>query len=55
MEQTKGAYYSEAKNDSDIQKFAYKWMELIKNILSEKTQTQEHEHCVYSFISGCQL
>jgi hypothetical protein len=44
-------YYSAIKNN-DIMKFAGKWMELEKTILSKVTQAQEHKHGMYSFISG---
>ena len=44
-------YYSAVKN-YDILKFACKWMELGKTILSEVTQTQKDEHGKYSLISG---
>ena len=44
-----------SKNNYDILKFACKWMELVKAILSELTQTQKDEHDMYSFISGYQL
>ena len=37
---------------NEILKFACKWMELEKNILSEVTQIQKDEHVVYSLISG---
>ena len=36
----------------DTLKFACKWMELEKTILSEVTQTQKEKQGVYSFISG---
>ena len=32
-------------------KFACKWMELEKDIMSEVTQTQKDEHSMYSLIS----
>ena len=35
--------------NNDILKFACKWMELEKNILSEVTQTQKDEHGMYFF------
>jgi hypothetical protein len=44
-------YYSAIKNN-DIMKFAGKWMELEKIILSEVTQTQKDKHGMYSLISG---
>ena len=43
--------YSTVKNN-DILKFAGKWMELEKPILSEVAQTQKDKHGMYSFISG---
>ena len=43
-------YYSAVKK-KDITKFAGKWMELEKNILSE-AQTQKDNHGMYSLISG---
>ena len=44
--------YSTVKN-SDIMKFADKWMELEKkNHLSEVTQAQKDKHGMYSLISG---
>ena len=39
-------YYSAIKNN-DIMKFAGKWMELEKIILSEVTQTQKDKHGMY--------
>ena len=44
-------YYSAIKNN-DIMKFAGKWMELEKIILSEVTQTQKDKYGMYSLISG---
>ena len=44
-------YYSAVKIH-DILKFACKWMELEKAILSEVTQTQKDKHGIYSLISG---
>ena len=44
-------YYSAVKIH-DILKFACKWMELEKTILSEVTQTQKDKHGIYSLISG---
>ena len=44
-------YYS-AEKDNDIMKFAGKWMELEKIILSEIIQTQNDIHGMYSLISG---
>ena len=44
-------YYSAIKN-KDIVKFAGKWMELEKIILSEVTQTQKDKHGMYSLING---
>ena len=44
-------YYSVAKK-KNILKFACKWMELEKTILSEVTQTYKDEHGMYSLISG---
>ena len=43
---------SKRGRETDILKFAYKWMELEKNISSELTQTQKDEHGIYSLISG---
>ena len=43
--------YSVVKND-DLVKFAGKWMELEKVILSEATQTQKDKHGVDSLIGG---
>ena len=42
-------YYSTVKNNG-IMKFAGKWMELEKIILSEVTQTQKEKHVMYSLI-----
>ena len=39
-------YYSVVKCNDSL-KFACKWMELEKTILSEVTQTQKDEHCMY--------
>ena len=39
------------KKKNDILKFAEKWMELEKKILSEVTQKQKDKHSVYSLIS----
>ena len=44
-------YYLAIKNN-DIMKFAGKWMELEKIILSEVTQTQKDKHGMYLLISG---
>ena len=44
-------YYSAVKNNG-ILKFAGKWMDLGKNILSEVTQTQKEKYNIYSFISA---
>ena len=44
-------YYSAVKSN-DILKFACKWMELEKNILSEVTQTKIYKHGMCSLISG---
>ena len=44
-------YYSVVKYN-DILKFACKWMELEKTILSEVTQAQKDKHGMYSLISG---
>ena len=44
-------YYTAEKN-SDILKFASKWMELENMILSEVTQTQKDNYRKYSLISG---
>ena len=43
-------YYTVMKKD--ILKFAGKWMDLEKNILSEVTQTQKDKYNMYSLISG---
>ena len=43
-------YYSVEKND--ILKFAGKWVDLEKNILSEVTYTQKDKYNVYSLVSG---
>ena len=45
-----GVLFSSKTND--ILKFAGKWMELDKNILSEVTQIQKDKHGMYSLISG---
>ena len=44
-------YYSAIKNN-DIMKFAGKWMELEKIILSEVTQIQEVIRGMYSMMNG---
>ena len=44
-------YYSAIKNN-DIMKFAGKWMELEKIILSEVIQTQKDKAGIYSLVSG---
>jgi len=44
-------YYSAIKN-SDIMKFAGKWVELEKIILCEVTQAQKDKHGMYLLISG---
>ena len=44
-------YYSVVKNNG-VLKFAGKWMELEKIILSEVTQTQKDKHSIYSLIRG---
>ena len=44
-------YYSVVKKN-DILKFAGKWMELGKTILSEVTQTQKDKYGMYLLISG---
>ena len=36
----------------DILNFAYKWMEIENNILSEVTQSQKDEYGMFSLISG---
>ena len=46
-------YYSVVRNNN-ILKFAGKWMELEKNILSKVTQTQKDKYIIYSLISGYQ-
>ena len=43
-------YYLALKN-SDIMKFAGRWMELVKIIQSEVTQTQKDKHSTYLLIS----
>jgi hypothetical protein len=42
-------YYSSVKNNG-IMKFAGKWMELEKQLLSEVTQSQKDKPCMYSLI-----
>ncbi|KAL6076467.1 hypothetical protein STEG23_020585, partial [Scotinomys teguina] len=44
-------YYSAEKN-SDIMKFAGKWMELENIILSKVTRTQKYKHGIYSLTDG---
>jgi hypothetical protein len=44
-------YYSAVKNN-DIIKFASKWMEVEKSILSEVTQSQKDKHGLYPPVSG---
>ena len=44
-------YHTVVKNN-DILKFAGKWMDLEKTILSEVTQTQKDKYNMYSLISG---
>jgi hypothetical protein len=44
-------YYSAIKNN-DIMRFASKWIELEKIILSKITLTQKDKHDMYSLISG---
>ena len=44
-------YYPAIKNN-DIMKFAGKWMELEKIILSEVTETQKDKHGMYSLVHG---
>ena len=44
-------YYS-ATNNKDIMKFTDIWIELVKILLSEVTQTQKDKHGMYSLISG---
>jgi hypothetical protein len=44
-------YYSDNRN-KEIMKFAGKWMQLRKIILSKVTQTQKERHGKYLFISG---
>jgi hypothetical protein len=46
----KMGYYSATKNKG-IMNFSGKWMELERN-LSEVTQTQKHQHGIYSLICG---
>ena len=43
--------HNEVKKNNDILKFAGKWMEIEKTILSEVTQTQKDKHGMYSLIS----
>ena len=43
-------YYSAIKDNGNM-KFADKWMELEKLILSKVTQTQKDKHAMSSFIS----
>lgn len=38
--------------NSDIMKYAGKWMELEKIILNEVIQTEKDKHGMYSLISG---
>ncbi|XP_076422449.1 membrane-associated guanylate kinase, WW and PDZ domain-containing protein 2 isoform X12 [Peromyscus maniculatus bairdii] len=45
-------YYSAEKNN-DITRFAGKWMDLEKIILSEVTQTQKDKYGMYSLIGRC--
>ena len=45
-------YTTIQQKKNDILKFAGKWMELEKNILSEVTQTQKDKHGMHSLISG---
>ena len=47
-------YYSVIRNNG-ILKFAGKWKELEKNILSEVTQNQKDKYSMYSLISGYQI
>ena len=35
-----------------ILKLAIKWIEVVKTILSEVTQSQEDEYCMHSLIKG---
>ena len=42
-------YYS-ATNNKDIMKFTDIWIELVKILLSEVTQTQKDKHGVYSHV-----
>ena len=44
-------YYLAVKNN-DIIKFAGKWVELEKNILSEVTRFEKDKHSMYSLIGG---
>jgi hypothetical protein len=44
--------YQLAIKKEDINKFAYKWMELENVILSETTPTQKDTYGMYSLISG---
>ena len=47
-----GVLLSGKTKNNDILKFACKWMELEKNILSKVTQTQRDKHGMYSLING---
>ena len=42
--------YCAVVKNNEMLKFAYKWMELEKNILSKVTQTQKDEHDMYPLI-----
>ena len=44
-------YYSAVKNN-EVMKFAGKWMQLERIILSEVTQAQKDKCRIYSLISG---
>ena len=44
-------YYTAVKNNN-ILKFAGKWMDLEKTILSEVIQTQKDKYNMYSLLSG---
>ena len=44
-------YYSAIKINDSI-KFASKWVQLEKLVLSKVAQTQKDKHGMYSFISG---
>ena len=43
-------FYSAVKNN-DILSFAFKWMEIENALLSEVSQTQKEDYCMYLVIS----